>query len=822
MTVADPLVSWNTGTLARRGGTESLTITVTASVLGTFDNTAKVTSGCTDPDCPQDTSSVTVLAPSVDHFDINHDTTAVNCEAETITIEAHNADHTVSTAYTGLITLSTSTSRGDWSLITGADVLDNGTANDGTATYNMVAGDNGVVVLGLKDTVAETVNINVSDGTFTELTGTAAAEVGGADNDLVFSATGFSFLAGGVASTIATEIGGKASDVAPGAQVLELQAITTGPTGACEAALQGVNQIELAFECRSPATCTANQVNINGGTASNITGNALASVATYTAVDMDFGGAADSTATFVMNYPDVGEIMLYARYDLGPAPSVNYMTGNSNAFIERPFGFDVTVTGNPAAASSAGAVFTIAGTDFSAMATAKLYEAADDADLDGIPDKHDDTDPSNNSDLSNNSAALNYVENITLSAVNDQPAVNNPALAGGTTLSSFTNGSASTSTARYDEVGIIEIAANISDADYLGIGDIIGKSGYVGRFRPNNFVINSPVVTPACSSATPFNYMLENYTIDYTLQAWSADPTGADVAILTQNYVGGFAKLDPSVVGTMNFGATNDSTTDLSGRLNVGLAGAFAAGVAPVTVTINMARDADATILDGPYATFQVGIAPDDGESVTLTSFDLDLDGGGNTHGLLGSNDIRYGRLSMQDNFGSELLPVNMTLSAEYYDSTAGGFITNADDSCTTRTIADVLLYNDQEPKTGRVLGDPVIDILTGTATTTLSAIPAFVNGQTSLTFSAPGIEGFVEVEVQTPTWLLSDFDVVDQGPEGPGGHCNPALIGSGSFAEIDPCVADTNFIDDVPTSRARFGIFRGSDRIIDIREVVP
>jgi MSHA biogenesis protein MshQ len=767
---------------------------------------------------------------TTDHFDINHDTTAINCQAEPITIEAHMADHLVDTTYTGTLNLSTSTGNGDWTIITGLGVLNNGVVNDGIATYGMVAGDLGVVVLGLKDTTVETVNINVTDGTISEITGTALASE---DQNLDFAQSGFVFLADTVASSIGTQIGGKASNVLPGSQVLELQAVTTGPVGACEAALVGVNQIELAFECRNPVTCTA-QVNIDGGTPTNIAGNPLAGVVTYTPVNLDFGIVTDSTATFVMNYPDVGEIQLYARYNLGPLPAINYMSGNSNAFVERPFGFNVVVAGNPGATTPAGAVFTQAGADFTTTVTAVLYQAGDDTNNDGVPDNHGDTDPSNNASLSDNTAALNYgqevaTENVVLSALLNQPGGgNDPGLLGGTTLTSFTNGVASSSTVRYDEVGIIEIAANVADGTYLGVGNILGKSGYVGRFYPNNFVIANPVLTNrsdigAC--ADPFTYMAENYQITYDLQAHNAQVA----SVVTQNYIGAFAKLDPTVVGTMGFGATNDSITDLSARLGVGLAGAFAAGVAPVTATINVARDPVPTTLDGPFNTFQVGIAPADSDAVTLLPVNLNLAlvVGLNTHGLLGQTDIRYGRLNLQNNFGSELLPLTMPLSTEYYQITDTEFVTNVDDNCTTITTADVLLYNDQvgNKKVDRVVGATTIEIVSGGATTTLDPIPAFVAGQATMTFSAPGVEGHVDVEVQTPFWLLSDLDGIDQGIEGPGMHCNPALNGSGDPAEISgppaACVADLDLIDDIPLSRGNFGIFKGSDNIIYIREVV-
>ncbi len=244
---------------------------------------------------------------------------------------------------------------------------------------------------------------------------------------------------------------------------------------------------------------------------------------------------------------------------------------------------------------------------------------------------------------------------------------------------------------------------DVTLTSYLGAGqDVLGNVCNVGRFYPNNFSMTNTVVinrSDIVACADPFTYMGENFVVNYDLQATSLNPPGT----VTQNYIGGFAKLDPAVLGNMNYGAT-DSGTNLTARLSVGSAGVFAAGVAPVQATLALTRNATP---DGAYSTFEVGIAPVDGDTVALlpAALDLTLDGGPNTHDLLGQTDIRYGRLTIQNNFGSELLPLTMPLTAEYYLDATAEFITNADDSCTTRAIADVLLYNDQQVKAGRAVG---------------------------------------------------------------------------------------------------------------------
>jgi uncharacterized protein YuzE len=127
----------------------------------------------------EDIDAVHVLERT-DHFDIAHDGSGNTCGAEDITVTKHDALHGADASYAGTITLATSTAHGDWSLVTGAGVLTN--AGNGTATYAFAASDNGQVVLGLRNTFVETLNIDVTDG--------SASEDPSEDPDLTFTTTG--------------------------------------------------------------------------------------------------------------------------------------------------------------------------------------------------------------------------------------------------------------------------------------------------------------------------------------------------------------------------------------------------------------------------------------------------------------------------------------------------------------------------------------------------------------------------------------------------------------------------------------------------------
>ncbi|HEX5635506.1 MAG TPA: DUF6701 domain-containing protein, partial [Gammaproteobacteria bacterium] len=333
---------------------------------------------------------------------------------------------------------------------------------------------------------------------------------------------------------------------------------------------------------------------------------------------------------------------------------------------------------------------------------------------------------------------------------------------------SFVNG-VGTKSIDWSEVGILNL--NSTHTSYLGSGaNTQGNVCNVGRFIPAYFSIASPVMnnrSDIVACADPFTYMNENFRMDFNLSAFNARTPAAQ----TQNYTGSYAKLNPSSLTQMNYGAT-EASTNLTARLNVISAGVFANGTAPIQATTFFMR---ALAVDGPYNNLDLGIAPTDSDGITLQTRNLSLDGGPNTHFNVGQTAVRYGRLALASNYGSELLPLSMQLSTQYYADATSQFVINPNDNCTAISTADVLLFNSLAPRQGRVVGNPVITI-NGGNTTTLSAISPIVNGITSLNFTAPSAQGYVDVEVQTPAYLLSNLDGIDQGIQGPGQHCTPGM----------------------------------------------
>jgi len=651
-------------------------------------------------------------------------------------------------------------------------------------------------VLALANTFAETIDINASDGTFSETSGGADASD---DPPLTYAPSGFSFLANGVSSAIGTQISGKRSDVGYGAQVLELEAINTNAlTGACEAALTGVVTVEMGFECENPNTCQrpvylgtgapSTQVN---GTDTNVV-NPLG----YSSVSLDFGSAVDTSATFVLNYPDAGQIQLHARYTL--LPSGEDLLGASNSFVVRPFGFDVSVPHPtpPHATTHAGNRLTSAGTAFTVNAAGALWNNADDnaGGADGIPDNHDDVVPSNNDDLSNNTVTLGGTsysgtpnfgqegEDIELTSVLFAPAGGmDPGLPTNTLISSFSGGGGLNAVVIFNEVGIIEIAADIADLDYLGIGvaetaRMQSKSGHVGRFYPVYLSITSFVdgdfANANVGGLVPFTYIGQNFTYAATHPSFVVSAFSA-LNTVTTNYTDNlnsgddWAKLDADSVAFVAPGADASQNG--------------ADGITPMAVSYT--EDAlDFNVVDngaGSYGfEFRDDIFSYDKDSnsrVKPFSSDINLviSNVTDTDGVVTSAgetlsptpiDLRFGRLRMENAYGSELSDLIMNYHLEYFDVIGiSPFWTRHDDADTTVMLGD-------------------IDAVPGNTAATainLSLLP----GKFEITLSAPLIEVVEtitnEVDSSGETWLQYDWD------------------GDGLF-------------DNNPSALATFGIFDG------------
>ncbi len=739
-----------------------------------------------------DNVCLTSTGAGVDHFAVNHDGSAVTCGAERITITAHNnGDQPVDP---GNVTsaLDTSTGEGTWAqVITGSGTLSDATAGDGAASYTWPGNGETSVTLAFNYTTVtqaedpESVNFDIAGGN----------EGTGEDPDLVVSRTGFRISDGsGNATVVPPQIAGKASDTDPGSTTLALQAVRASDNdpSVCEPYFPdgGDVEVELGAECNDPATCAGRELAVtnDGNTTAIDTSDddGSAGAASYEPVTLRFG--TDAEAPLVLSYPDAGQIQLHARHnpiDDGTTspPVVEYVTGSSNRFVVRPFGFDVAVPDDTSATGPTGAAPFTAGVAFRTTVTGRVWQAADDGDADGVPDS--------GADLSDNAATPNFGQEATPEDAVLTPTVADPASGSDGTLSnatfdSFSSGSQTRNDVAWDEVGYVDLGAALGDGDYLGSGsDVTGSAAMVGRFIPHHFTLSAASLTHRVDLSCPgasFSYIGERFGNDFTLTAKAQG--GSD----TTNYEGSYARLDTAA--ELGFGAT-DGSSDVSGRLSASnVTFGWTAGAGDIAAELVLARQTE----EAPFDPLRVGIAPADDDSVTLQSsaLDLDVDGDGtDDHAETAAPELRFGRLVVDDAGGAEIAPIDMPVRAEYW--TGDTWNTNGLDNCTTLALASQIEFTNG---TDTVSGDQPIAV-GGGQTSITSGDLLLSGGATTVTFAAPGAgnTGWVDLTAQL-------------------GEGSPDYF----FLRGDP--DDDGVWDTDPTGRVTFGIYGGNERRIDVRRV--
>ncbi|MBN2644954.1 MAG: hypothetical protein JXR59_05710 [Desulfuromonadaceae bacterium] len=316
---------------------------------------------------------------------------------------------------------------------------------------------------------------------------------------------------------------------------------------------------------------------------------------------------------------------------------------------------------------------------------------------------------------------------------------------------------------------------------------VLENTGF-GRFIPDHFRLVQGDLTPGCSDAASFTYMDQDVTFDFTLVAQNA------AAATTANYQGDYARIDAAdfdlaVQGTDPAGlltTIDKDTIEFTGFTPLNGWSDATAGQAQFEVTLNRNRQNPP---DGPFADSRFGVAVEDQDGVTIKLLDMDTDNDGiNDHGDATGEATRllHGRLRLISAHGSELLPLSLPMVTEYFNGTA--FVTNAQDNCTTLVVTDLLLDSAVETA---VSGDSAIQVKEGKTTQGTISDSPFSLGSSRLAFSAPGSggDGWVDVTVDVTTfpWLQFDWD------------------GDGT--------------DDNPVARATFGIYKGSERVIYLRE---
>ena len=717
-----------------------------------------------------------------DHIAISVGATASTCDPETVTFTVNNASSDPITDYTGTLTLSTSTGHGDWSKTgTASDAygtLSAGASDSGAATYTFSASDNGTVTLHLDNGRTEGLTVTAVD---------SDAGATGTSSTVTYTTNSFS----GFDSTGGTQIVGYP-------QVWEIRMQQQDPiTGDCsinsEYSQAGV-KVWLDRSAADPNGTAPTFVDSISGDSVSVPSSEPGS----NNFNLTF---VNGVANFTLNTTDSGMYSFHVADKTRSFADVD-LVFESDVKTYGPFGYYVSVAGNPAATTGAGAAFQAAGEIFRVNVTAVAWQAADDLDDDKIPDGHDTAGNASRADLSNNPVIAsmgqeNPAETITLSSALLLPA-------GGTdsglkdedtlaalarTVDNFSGGSGYIERVYFDEVGIIEIKAEVTDGQYMGKNVAFTEksqsySNNVGRFTPANFTFASGELTAACQTGLDYSYMGQGFSGQFAISPQSS--RGSSL----QNYTGDFVKL---TLGDFDFVARDiNAATELSARL-AGAATSLAwSGDGTVNASFALARGATP---DGPYTTLSVGTDFDDSDGIGLASAskDLDSDGDASTDSAeLDQTEVRFGRLRLGDALGPETALLNVPLLTEYWDSPS--WLQNDDDSCTTIARSDISYPSG----TINTEGNRTITVGGGTTEGSYASIVgdavSFSGGDATHRFSAPGTGNTgnfkTSIDLTNYPWLRFDWN------------------GDGDYSDTA-----------TPDNQINFGTYRGHDRMLYWRE---
>jgi MSHA biogenesis protein MshQ len=403
-----------------------------------------------------------------------------------------------------------------------------------------------------------------------------------------------------------------------------------------------------------------------------VTVNAIAvgkqsSAATTLALAFD----AEGKANINVNYPDAGKMQLDAKYT-GTGDESGLVMIGSDQFVSFPVGLCVTPKESAAECSAGNSTcnrYKKAGESFDLIIQGKAWQSDSDT------------------NFCDNSNTPNYAHEGIKSG--NQLVAPSGGVLGEVGAEKYNHVAQTTNrntvSQSVTEVGVFKFTAK-PPSSYLGSNfyDIpLAFSPNIGRFVPDRFVVSSSSVLPSCGS---FTYMDQPFDLTLTL---SAVNTGTDPNTnVTKNYQGAFAKASASLVGEN----ANDGV-DLSGRLSALLinASSWALGEANVGLSYqaNFSRIAPPSA-DGPFSQLAIGVQVFDNDGAVsfiaspdmrADSSDICVDSNNCNAKQLSTQDLRHGRVVMDNTYGPENEILRMPTYAQYWNGS--DWITNIDDSCT-------------------------------------------------------------------------------------------------------------------------------------------
>ncbi|TMO46978.1 H-type lectin domain-containing protein [Pseudoalteromonas ruthenica] len=547
--------------------------------------------------------------------------------------------------------------------------------------------------------------------------------------------------------TIVTQFAGKPSDAGVNAKTYVVEACGNGNQLANKTL-----DSRLKFNCGAGQSCTNSLLFNHQGDSYNL------STLSFSDIPLRFD--ADSRAEFTIAYPDAGQLSISGELDVPINPNSNKTTtlsGASNQFVVRPFGFDVTASGaNSQALDANGSLYRLTGERFPVTVRPVQWQSGDDTNNDGVPDNYQ--------NLRDNLVAKHYVGMVGVTAENVIPAGGKDGVFDIDDESAFKfegNDTQVISNISYDQVGVINVIVE-SENSYLGSGKVRGQANNVGRFAPSDFSMKNASIEPACPSGD-FTYFNQPFnTVTYTLVAENHKNE------VMRNYRAGFDKLyTPSLIAVHGGDELENriiNVDSLSWPQN-----ALQAGEIKVTESdVTFIRQTNASQIDGPYDNTNINLLlkAEQLEGAVLNGQPC---GGDCSQTIASPVKLRYGRLALQDNYGPANEELLVPMTAQFWNGQ--GWAINNLDNCSQYKYQSLSYPSD----------------LTVTGNNGQLNSGGYKSGE-GIEVDANGNTGSYSVSYPAPDWLLWDWN-------------------------------GDNAADENPSATLKFGTFRGNDRIIYWRE---
>jgi MSHA biogenesis protein MshQ len=358
----------------------------------------------------------------------------------------------------------------------------------------------------------------------------------------------------------------------------------------------------------------------------------------------------------------------------------------------------------------------------------------------------------------------------------------------------FIDGVATIEDAQFSEVGIITIDVELSANQYLnhtGSGSITGSFSNVGPFIPAQFSLKEDNVSDGCSGSG-FTYFGQPFSLSYKIEAQNLQ---GDVV---KNYFTGTLPDNTFAKATIENLIENEQDENHQSASNLALRYSVTPSITPNWVQGVYSFNATNAVLERDPTALANGELPSSPMTqvhplIRLTDPDgknlNDLDQNANAFG--GSSDdfdskslnednpleMRFGRLVVGDNYGSETESLQIPLKVEYWDGTSFGI--NTLDSCTGYYVNNPDIQNIQDEQ--EIIG-----------TDGTFSLGDYLNDDPGIELGAPNEPGVFQVIYDAPeSWLQFDWN------------------GDGNY----------NDANDNPSGVLRFGTYRGYDGVIYWRE---